>query len=106
MICKEVEELAGAYALGALPADSLREIEEHLSSCSKHPDIAELSAVARSLALAAPDAEPPSELRARIIDLVRRERTASLAARRVRSVLNWLSGALPRRPVPYAFAAV
>ncbi len=54
MICKEVEELAGVYALGALPADSMKDVEEHLLSCSRHPDIAQLSDVARSLALAAP----------------------------------------------------
>ena len=73
MICEEVEELAGAYALGALPPDDLRGVEEHVLTCSKHPEIAELSAVASSLALASPEAEPPPALRARIMDVVREE---------------------------------
>ena len=33
MKCEEVEELAGAYALEALPAETLREVREHLASC-------------------------------------------------------------------------
>src|SRR2546425_6769365 len=104
MVCKEVEELAGAYALGALPPGTLREVEGHLSSCSKHPDIAELSAVARSLALAAPDAEPPSALRARIMDIVRRESAGAASGRPRRSILEWLRGLIPRGRLPYALA--
>src|SRR5437870_2432893 len=104
MTCKEVEEMAGAYALGALPADSLREIERHLSSCSQHPDIAELSAVARRLALAAPDAEPPSALKARIMDAVRRESPGAPDRRPTGSVPNWLEKLVPRPRLPYALA--
>jgi anti-sigma-K factor RskA len=73
MNCEEVAELAGAYAAGALPADELEGVEEHLRTCTAHADLLELSAVARSIALSAPDAEPPSALKSRIMDVVRRE---------------------------------
>ncbi len=100
MICNEVEELAGAYALGALPADNLRDVEEHLLSCSKHPDIAEFSAIARNLALAAPDAEPPSALKARIMDIVYKESAGASAAAPRRRVVDWLKGLIPQRLAP------
>lgn len=74
MTCEEVDELAGAYALGALPAETLREIDEHLQSCSKHPGVGELRVVASKLALAAPDTEPPSVLKVRIIEALRGEK--------------------------------
>ena len=100
MICKEVEELSGAYALGALPTAELRSVEEHLASCSRHPDLAELSAVARSLALAAPDAEPPSALKARIMDIVYKESAHAFEAAPRRSILEWLKGLIPQRLAP------
>ena len=100
MICKEVEELSGAYALGALPAAELRDVEEHLASCSRHPDLAELSAVARSLALAAPDAEPPSTLKARIMDIVYKESSHTSEVAPGRSIVEWLKGLIPQRLTP------
>lgn len=97
MICKEVEELSGAYALGALPTAELRSVEEHLASCSRHPDLAELSAVARSLALAAPDAEPPSTLKARIMDIVYKESSYTSETAPGRSIVEWIKGLIPQR---------
>ena len=46
MNCEEVEELIGAYALGALPVEMLADVGEHLVSCANHPDAADLKAVA------------------------------------------------------------
>ena len=106
MNCEEVEELTGAYALGALPSDSFTDVEEHVSSCSKHPDLAELSAVAISLALAVPDAEPPLALKARIMDVVYKESSAPPAAARGPSILDRLRRLNPQRAVPYALAGV
>jgi anti-sigma-K factor RskA len=104
MICEEVEELAGAYALGALPPDDMRDVEEHVLTCSKHPEIAELSAVASSLALASPEAEPPPALRARIMDVVREEgRPAPAAAPRL-SILDRLRRLKLELAAPYALA--
>lgn len=101
MICEEVEELAGAYALGALPADELRDVEEHLASCSRHPDMADVRVVAGSLALAAPDAEPPSALKGRLMDAVRREAPPEPFRK---SVLTRLERWLPQPLPPYALA--
>jgi anti-sigma-K factor RskA len=100
MICNEVEELGGAYALGALPAAELREVEEHLASCSKHPDLGELGVVARSLASAAPDAMPPSALKARIMDIVRRESGGEPETAARRGILDWLKELIPQRLTP------
>lgn len=102
--CEEVEELAGAYALGALPADSVRGVDEHILSCSNHPDLAELIAVASSLALAVPDAEPPLALKARIMDVVYKENSAPTAAARGPSILDRLRRLKPELAAPYALA--
>lgn len=71
MNCQEVEELAGAYALWALPPETIQEIEAHLASCSAHPDIAGLRAMASGLAWAAPSKAPPRRLRARLREAIR-----------------------------------
>ena len=75
MNCEEVEELAGAYALWALPQDTLQEVEAHLASCSAHPDIPGLRAAALCLAWAAPEKEPPAALKARLMGVIRGEAT-------------------------------
>ncbi|MFQ6019402.1 MAG: anti-sigma factor domain-containing protein [Dehalococcoidia bacterium] len=106
MDCEEIEELAGAYALQALPQETMQEIESHLASCSAHPDIAGLRAAALSLAGAAPEREPPAALRARLLEAVRGE-----AASETQAVKPGAAAALPRRwawprLAPYAIAAV
>ena len=106
MNCEEVEELAGAYALGALPADGVRDVEEHVLSCSKHPDLTELSAVAASLARAVPDAEPPQALKTRIMDVVNKEASAPPVATRGPSIFDWLRRLKPTLAAPYALAGV
>jgi anti-sigma-K factor RskA len=67
MNCDEVNEAAGAYALGALPIEELREVEAHLAECSLHEEFASLRATASLLAYVPGDLEPPSALRSRII---------------------------------------
>ena len=106
MNCAEIEELAGAYALRALPEETLREVENHLADCTRHPDIAALQAVALGLAAAADEKEPPPALKARLMDAVRREaaaegRAAAPAPLRPR---GWSWPAWPRLR-PYALAA-
>jgi anti-sigma-K factor RskA len=74
MTCEEIEELAGAIALDALPEDERAAIEEHLATCRRgHPRIGELRAVAVLLLEAAPEVEPPAGLRRRILDAARTE---------------------------------
>jgi anti-sigma-K factor RskA len=103
MNCDEVEELIGAYVLGALPAESLSDIGEHLLTCENHPDAAELGAVASSLAFAAPEREPSPALKTRIMDVVYKEGSAPAAARRP-SILDWFRGLKPALAAPYALA--
>jgi anti-sigma-K factor RskA len=69
--CDEFEELAGAYALGALTNDERIAAEAHLASCDKHPQTRDLLAVSGSLALASPELDPPAELKSRLMDAVR-----------------------------------
>ena len=72
------EEQAGRaalYALGALEGDEAREFEEHLlagcEACAA--ELREFEAVSDDLALAAPEAEPPAGVRARLLALVSEE---------------------------------
>jgi anti-sigma-K factor RskA len=105
MNCDEVEELMGAYVLGALPSESLSDIGEHLLTCANHPDAAELGAVASSLSLAVPEAEPPLALKTRIMDVVYREGSTPVAVRGPK-ILDRLRRLNPLRAAPYALAGV
>ena len=82
------DELKDAYALGALPEQERRELEEYLAT---HPErqaeVDELSSVASLLALSPPEQEPPPELRRSIMDVVEAE--AQRPPARTRS---WLAG--------------
>ena len=108
MNCEEVEELAGAYALRALPSEELRAAQEHLESCSRHPDIAGLRTVASQLHAAAPEMEPPPRLKARLMETVRRE--AAQPAQRAPhqpdglGLRRWLPPIMPRYALAGALA--
>jgi anti-sigma-K factor RskA len=75
--CEDFEELSGAYAIGALPEGERSDAAAHLVTCEKHPEMAELLAVANSLALASPQMEPPPQLKARLMDAIREEGVAA-----------------------------
>ena len=68
------DELKDAYALGALPEQERRELEEYLAA---HPErqaeIDELGNVASLLALSPLEQEPPLELRRNIMNVVEAE---------------------------------
>lgn len=67
MTCDEVDELAGAYALSALPDEELQAVEGHLASCANpHALLRDLSETAALLPLLSEPAMPPPELGARI----------------------------------------
>jgi hypothetical protein len=67
----EHPEVAG-WALGALDPDDATAFEEHLRSCEQcQAEVAGFAPVARSLALAAPAAEPPPDLELKIVAAVR-----------------------------------
>ncbi len=73
MDCPEVDELAGAIALGALPPEEMARVREHLRSCRNHPHLAELQAVGQALLWTAPEVEPAPQLKARVLAAAARE---------------------------------
>jgi anti-sigma-K factor RskA len=68
LTCDEVEDLAGAYALGALLPVELRAVDEHLASCrlSDHAQVRDLTETAALLPFMVPAAAPPAALGVRI----------------------------------------
>jgi anti-sigma-K factor RskA len=104
MNCDEVEDLLGAYALDALPGDVWADVTSHLATCAKHPEAAELRAVAGALAFAAPEAHPSAALKTRLLDALREESAPPAATPRRIGVLSRLKQLVPQRAVPYALA--
>jgi anti-sigma-K factor RskA len=71
----DVHELTAAYALDALDADERERYEGHLAQCEQcRTELAGLGEAAAALALAAPSAAPPAELRTRILEAAAAER--------------------------------
>lgn len=95
MDCEEIEELSGAYALGAVTEDERREVEQHFRTCDQHAEMAELLAVAAALAAAAPERAPPARLKSRLMEAIRAE-SAPVRAEARRGVVErlrpWFSG--------------
>jgi anti-sigma-K factor RskA len=82
-----IHELSAGYALDALDADERRRFEEHLAECDRcREDVSAFWGVTGALAVAAPSAEPPPELRERILASARAEgqNVIPLAPRRER----------------------
>lgn len=74
-IDEEAAGRAALYALGALEGDEAREFEEHLAAgCAAcAAELRAFETVAGDLGLAAPEAEPPEGVRARLLALVSEE---------------------------------
>jgi hypothetical protein len=76
----EHPEVAG-WALGSLDPDDVAAFEQHLQTCDQcRGEIAEFTPVARSLALAAPAAEPPADLELKVVAAVQHAAMADSAA--------------------------
>ena len=72
MTHEDYKEMLAAYALGALEAEGVRALEEHLRTCADcAAEVAEWSDATSALALSAQAVEPPAELRARILESIR-----------------------------------
>jgi anti-sigma-K factor RskA len=66
---EHVDELIAAHALHALDPDDQRLVDAHLATCDRcRAQLRELEGVAAALAYAAPAAQPPSELRVRLLE--------------------------------------
>jgi anti-sigma-K factor RskA len=95
--CDEVDELAAAYALDALPPDEAFAVEEHASSCtlSDHALLRDFAETAAMLPLLVPPAAPPAGLGERILQAARAEAVASMApAAKIVPLRAWLPFAL------------
>jgi len=87
------EDLAAAYALGALDDEERREFEAYLAEHSVlQAEVEELGEAARLLALAPPEYEPPPDLRRNLLQRVGGEAGTAFADRRQRSRLGALLG--------------
>jgi anti-sigma-K factor RskA len=69
--CEQVDELAGAYALGAVDADEDRSISEHLATCDQpHVEARDLIGAGAALTASAGDVDPNPGLRDRLMTTV------------------------------------
>ena len=77
MTCEEIDELAGALALGAALPDEVEAVRGHLADCpSAHATLRRMTATAMLLAEAVDEVEPPPHLRDRILAAARADLTA------------------------------
>ena len=95
----ELREQAELYVLGALPPADRDAFEAHMASCADcTAHVKSLSTVAHALAYLAPQHEPPSALRARVVHSVSgspltAEPTSRPIAARPGTALPWLAAA-------------
>ncbi len=95
MDCSEVDELAGAIALRALPAEVQRAVAEHLATCERHNgELLALSRVVSLLPFAAEEVEPPARLKANLL-------AAALAEERRDATEPAAAGAEAGRAAPH-----
>jgi anti-sigma-K factor RskA len=108
MNCEHIDELLGAYVIGAHPEDEAAGVVDHLSTCRRHDDaLAGMEAVVAKLPLAAEEREPPPELRSRLLDAFDAEQAAQEAPQRIETARAGLRWRLTQRPAfAYAAAAV
>ena len=72
MTCREMLSVVDAYLDGELSTPEIVRVHEHLINCERCPTILESEAVLHSLLRSdARDDEPPADLRARVLDLIR-----------------------------------
>ena len=71
MSCEQVDELAGAYALGALDPDEDRSMSEHLATCDQpHAEARDLIGAGAALAAGTEELSPSPGLRDRLMATV------------------------------------
>lgn len=102
----DVARQAALYAVGGLSPDETARFEEHLASCPAcGTEVAAFQRVASALAGAAPEADPPPELRGRLLERVAAAANERIAAtppaadRPAQSWKNWASSPAGDGPV-------
>jgi anti-sigma-K factor RskA len=87
-----LRELAAPYALGLAGEAERRVFEAHLASCAEcQEEVAEIHRISEGIGQLAPQANPPADLRRRIIDAAQQEAVANVARAGVpaRSTAPW-----------------
>ena len=96
--CEQVDELAGAYALGAVDPDEDRSISEHLATCDEpHVEARDLIGADAALAATAGDVAPSPGLRDRLMTTVA-ETPQEHRPQAVAAVTPPAAGVEPSRP--------
>src|SRR5437868_3920549 len=71
---RDFSESLSAYALGALPEAESARVREHLATCREcQAELEWLRAAVDALPASVPQVEPPPELEARVMEIVRAE---------------------------------
>jgi anti-sigma-K factor RskA len=113
MTCERLDELAAAYALGAVPADEERAMSEHLATCDEpHEEARELIGAAGLLPAALSPVAPSPALRERLMATVaatpqdhRRPAPVEAPVRSESRRPWWQLGSLPTALAAVALAA-
>ncbi len=94
LTCEEIEELLPQYALGALSAGEAAAVARHLHECVKHVDALDAyEAVCEGLGASVPLVDPPTRLRARLLESVSEQPAARRHDRRGARI-GWAAAAL------------
>jgi anti-sigma-K factor RskA len=110
--CQAVDELAAALALGAVGADDVRVVADHLATCGEaHEAVRELLGAAEVLAMSLDPAAPSPGLRQRVLATIDRTPQDRAPAREIptrapRAARGWLDWLSPRVARPLAIAAL
>ena len=67
MSCDEIDDLLPGYAFGALEPGEEREVERHLATCDRHPQMADYGRVAGALAATVTPVAPPDNVKRRLM---------------------------------------
>jgi anti-sigma-K factor RskA len=98
MSCEQVDELAGAYALGAVDADEDRSMSEHLATCDQpHAEARDLIGAGAALAASGQEVRPTPELRDRLMATVA-ETPQEHRPAQAPAAIPTVTEAEPRRP--------
>jgi anti-sigma-K factor RskA len=81
MNCADVNDLMGAYAIGAVSDADAQLVRDHMTTCRRHDlDLEELRSAARRIAASAEPIPPPSHLRSRVLAAIDAEAGANIEA--------------------------
>jgi hypothetical protein len=80
--CADVDDLLPGYALGILTPDELRDVETHLATCDKHPQLTEYRQTVELLPMSTEPQEPDGAVKQRLMARVYRDLEPALVRRR------------------------